>query len=86
MSYNPTEDWANNLFDNMLKLAYAYYILDESNESDAVYDSITKTVYRNRDIITRPYKSIIDWGSLENCSSLFYLTKDQYPVEIIKCI
>lgn len=61
--------------------SYAYYAMDYNLLTDTEYDLLTKEVYINREHITL-FKELIDFESLENCSSLSYIL--DYPSSVIE--
>lgn len=65
----------------MLCCSYAYYAMDYNLLTDTEYDLLTKEVYINREHITL-FKELIDFESLENCSSLSYIL--DYPSSVIE--
>lgn len=66
----------------MLKAAYQYYWLDDPIMTDYEYDNITKLLACR--LTDDPYSHLVDFDALQDCSSLHYIPRKDYPEEIIK--
>lgn len=71
-------------YNRWLRAAYIYYIKagEDTGMSDAEWDSLSRKFYSERHQMTEPEFAIIHRKEFTG-GSLFWLSRDEYPKEII---
>jgi hypothetical protein len=73
----------NNPIQQLLEAAYIYYWTSFNNVlSDFAYDRLAKQIEKDWDNLAHAYKGLIDRDALANGTTLFYIPKNSYPVDI----
>lgn len=74
------------LYNEVLKSAYLYHILNKNNVSDMLYDARCSVLLLHYDRITHPFKHLFDRERLET-GTCMGLVKEDFPKDVIEwCI